>query len=110
MGMDATLIGIGFFSPQVAHHLCYPADHYDGVPRGAPVITTVVELNASEPSRRLAEILGIDPTDLGGHQITQTKAASIDPSLLGEAFGEGVARDFSALRRNGFRFYFMPNY
>ena len=69
MGMDAEVFAIGPFKAFHEDDLDYPLRFYDGVKPDDRIIVLVDQASTTEQSVRLAEICGVDPWDLGHHQI-----------------------------------------
>ena len=109
MGMDAELLAIGKFSPDIRDCLDYPPDFYKDVPVGAIVITLVGNCVTTSQSETLAEVLGISPWAF--HEHCEISGENVDAGLLEECFEGGAedAIDFIRLRSKGFKFYYLPN-
>lgn len=106
MGLDAQVIAVGPFSPEVSSALEYGRDFYVGVEQGATVVTNVFIAGTSDASHQLASAFGVGAMELGRHKLDPKKA---DISRLIEVFGESNVAQFQCLARSGFSFFFLPN-
>lgn len=112
MGLDADVIGIGKFVPEIAGILDYRADYYIDTKPGTTVLTTVFSCNTSNNSFLLAGALGVELWDFETHKIDLNK---INQSALlkwtqhqADAEPQDII-DFYNLALHGFEFYFRPN-
>lgn len=87
MGMNGELTGFGPYSKAVARHLDYPQDHYDGVPDGYLVTTTLFPCDTSTSSWESTEAVGADASQFSTHHINNEIAW---PEL--REFGERLGR------------------
>lgn len=70
MGMDADVIVIGPLSVLAKFDaLDYPVSYYEDIPLGTLILGTVAQAEATNQSHKLAGICGVEPWDLGGHQV-----------------------------------------
>jgi hypothetical protein len=99
----AELLAFGPFSPAIAEHLDYPAGYYAGVEPGTPLSVLVGEVHGPEWVARLAEMLGLDPTDMNQWCVPPEH---VDARALAAA-EICEAGDVEALRSAGFSFHFM---
>ena len=106
MGLDAQVIGIGPFSPDIAESLEYGAQRYAEVEPGATVVTTVFLAATSGESHDLAEAFGVGAFEMGKHHLDAQKVSIEKLRSLGDE--RGIA-DFLNLRDHGFQFYYLPN-
>ena len=106
MGMDAEVIAIGPYSHVIADRLAYPATYYEQCHTrdGTTVIVKVFLADTSEQSRALAAAFGATAWDFNTHELDASK---VDMEALAVEFS-GLDR-FVALRRAGFKFYYLPN-
>ena len=106
MGLDAEVIAIGPYSYVVSDRLAYPVDYYEQCHTrdGATVIVKVFRADTSSQSQALAAAFGATEWDFNTHELDAAKA---NLEALAAEF-EGLDR-FVALRRAGFRFYYLPN-
>lgn len=110
MGMNGELTGFGPYSNEVAQHLDYPPDHYDGVPDGYLVTTTLFPSETSTSTRELAEIVGADASQFSAHHINNNKIAWPELHELGERLGRRADTGALAqLLKHGFTILFRPN-
>lgn len=117
MGMSATILAIGPFSPAVAPHLGYPAVLYKNTRPGTRVVVELFgyAFPGSGPSKRFATTLGIsDPWDFNEHQIDPTNidADALRAVLTGIVGGEEYLADVESLlvlRDHRFELLFLPN-
>lgn len=106
MGLDAQVIAIGQFSPDIVWALEYDDSCYANVPIGATVITNVFVGGTSDESRKLANAFGVDAMDLGKH-VLNPDLANIDE--LEELCGKKEVMEYKCLAQNGFSFFYLPN-
>ena len=106
MGLDAQVIAIGQFLPDIAWSLEYNESFYTNVPIGATVLTNVFVGCTSEESRRLANAFGVGVMELGKH-VLNPDLANIDE--LEEVFGEKEVMQYKCLVQHGFSFFYLPN-
>ncbi len=79
MGLDANVIVIGPLNVLAKYDvLDYPIGYYEDVPFDNLVIGTITCAYTSDQSRELAEICGVNPWDLGNHQVKNP----VKPSAL----------------------------
>ena len=112
MGMDADLLAIGPFSPDIAGMLDYSAECYEGVKPGTKVVTTLFSCVTSDESNELAEALGIAPWDFGAHEIDIKNVNAKALTEFAESTAENELKDvqiFVTLASKGFIFFFRPN-
>lgn len=106
MGLDAQVIAIGPFSPEIAGSLEYNAQRYADVPIGATVVTTIFLAPTSAVSHDLAAAFGVGAFELGKHHLDAYKA---DLARLRDVSSEREVAAFLNLREHGFQFYYLPN-
>jgi hypothetical protein len=106
MGLDAQVIAIGPFSPEIADSLEYGGQRYADVPNGATVVTTIFLAATSGESHDLAAAFGVGALDMGKHHLDAYKA---DLAKLRDLDSERAVADFLNLREHGFQFYYLPN-
>ena len=109
MGMDAELLAIGKYHPDVADALEYPAAFYSDTPEGSMIITHVASCVTSDGSKWLAESLGISPWQFQQHCDLSGDDVKTDLFMESVEDGENALLDFLKLRAYGFKFYYMPN-
>ena len=107
MGMNAELLAIGKYTPEVRDALDYHSDCYKDTPIGSTIITSVIHCNTTDASEKLARALGISPWAFEQH--CDLSGDNADLSLLVESAEDGVLDDVLLLREHGFRFYYLPN-
>lgn len=73
MGMDADLIAIGPFHPELGEYLAYSPDYYHDVPARALVTTELFSCQTSGLSEELAEAVGAKPWDFRTHQVNKNQ-------------------------------------
>jgi hypothetical protein len=103
LGPHAELFAFGRFAPAVAEFMDYEARLFADVVPGTPVSVFVAEASGPEQVVRLAEIVGIDPTDMNEWCL---RPEAIDARALDEA-GLCDAAQVEALRSAGFSFHFV---
>ena len=109
MGMDAELLAIGPYHPDLVNCLDYPASYYTDTPVGSTIIITVGISATTEQSSNMASALRIDPWQFQEH--CNLTGDDVDLELLTESFGENAEKcvcDFLKLREYGFKFFYMP--
>ena len=106
MGLDAQVIAVGPFSPEVLPALEYAPARYAGVSPGTTVVTNVFVACTSEASYQLAAAFGVGAMELGKHELHPELA---NQKLLAEVFGKQNLEQFLLLAKTGFRFYYLPN-
>ncbi len=106
MGLDAQVIAIGQFSPDIVWALEYDESYYTNVPIGATVVTNVFLGCTSEESGRLANAFGVGAMELGKH-VLDPDLANIDE--IEEVFGEKQVMEYKCLVQHGFSFFYLPN-
>lgn len=106
MGLDAQVIAIGPFSPEIAGSLEYGAQRYADVPNGATVVTTIFLAPTSGDSHDLAAAFGVGAFEMGKHHLDAYKA---DLARLRDVSSEREVTHFLNLREHGFQFYYLPN-
>jgi hypothetical protein len=95
--MDADVIVVGPFAVlKEAGALEYDTTFYEGVPDNTLVIGVVVAVSTTTQSRQLAEILNIEPWDLGNHRITSVNEGY---DLLEEIGDKPAYRIVSTVRK-----------
>ena len=87
MGMDAELLAIGKYSPDLKGALEYQDSFYDGTPEGAEIIAWVCSCVSSRGSELLARAMGVDPWRFEQHCGISGEGA--DLSLIDEAAEDG---------------------
>lgn len=110
MGAESYVTAIGKFSKLVQDVLNYPADWYDDVPEGTPVITDLLACRTDASSHRLAEALGVDFNDFKTHKFDpEFVSASVLMEMAADgAFDSSDVTSFARLWTAGFEFYFRP--
>lgn len=103
--MESEILAIGPFSKSVAKHLDYLEASYKNVKPGTKVIAHLCQCTTTGESCLLAECLGVHIHDFNSHEID---TAHLNPAELLELFPEW-AEAFTALMKNNFKFYFLPN-
>lgn len=86
MSMNGELTGFGPYSKAATQHLDYPPDHYDGVPDGYLVTTTLFPRDTSTSSRESTEAVGADASQFITHHINNLIAWP-EVQALGERLG-----------------------
>jgi hypothetical protein len=110
MGMDATVLCIGPFSPDIAHCLQYSTKDYEGTTVGMPVVTELLGCPSTDSSMELARILGVEPFDFNTHWINTDK---VKWDEFSEELIWGMDDDAVHLRTlldHGFICVYRPNY
>ena len=106
MGLDAQVIAIGPFSPEIADSLEYGAQRYAEVPAGTTVVTNVFLAPTSDDSHALAAAFGVGAFEMGKHHLDAHK---VNLERLRGLCSEREVADFLRLREHGFQFYYLPN-
>lgn len=106
MSLDAQVVAIGPFSPDVASALEYGENFYADVRSGTTVVTNIFVAGTSDASHRLASAFGVGAMDLGRHKLDPRSA---DISKLIDIFGQSNVKQFQCLASNGFSFFYLPN-
>ncbi len=117
MGMCATVICVGPFTPEVAQYLEYSPEYYAGTRPGAIVVSQLFDccFMGSNISRGFAECLGItNAMDFNQHVL---RRSAVDLPKLREylatiSHGDEYLKDADALERMldlGWLLIFMPN-
>ena len=113
MGMDAYVIAFGRYQESIKEHLDYPAEFYDDVKLGTPIVTTLFWCYTSNTSRNLATALGCVPWDFNTHRLDVSGIRPDDlltyDGLEGMDNLERSVENFKVLRDAGFKFHYMPN-
>lgn len=107
MSMEAEVVAIGPFSPNIAGFMEYPQRHYQDTREGVPVLRILFHVyNGTNVSMELARCLGVLAWDFNTHHLN---ASAVDIDKLRQMFDADEVDAFIALRDAGFQFYFMPN-
>jgi hypothetical protein len=106
MGLDAQVIAIGKFSPDIVWALEYDDSYYTNVLIGATVVTNVFIACTSNQSGQLANAFGVGAMELGKH-VLNPDLANIDE--LEEVFGTEDVMQYKCLAQNGFSFFYLSN-
>jgi hypothetical protein len=106
MGLDAQVIAIGQFSPNLAWALEYDESYYANVPIGATVVTNVFIACTSEQSGKLANAFGVGAMELGKH-VLNPDIANINE--LKEVFGDEDVMQYKCLVQHEFSFFYLSN-
>lgn len=111
MGMDAEVIVIG---PCDLLHSCCALDYNDGcyedVPVGALVLGTVAGADTTNQSEELAAICGVDPWDLGNHQVRRPVGPDDPPYFIGGEFASVIyAKLCQLLAGDRVQIWYRPN-
>lgn len=109
MGMDAELLAIGPYSPEIKDHLEYPANYYSDTPIGATIITLVGVSVTTVQSEQMARALGINPWQFQEHCYLEGDNADLELLMESMEGYEDDLADFLALKAHGFKFFYRPN-
>lgn len=109
MGMDAELLAIGRYHPDVADALEYPPEFYTDTPVGSEIIVVVGACPSSACSKDLAAAFHVSPWRFEEH--CGLSGEDVDLDLFKESVEDGdrSLRNFLLLRERGFKFYYKPN-
>ena len=111
MGLDAEVIVIG---PCGVLRSCmvldYPDDYYDDIPVGALVLGTVAYADTTYESQELARICGVEPWDLGNHQVKKLIEPNDPESFIGSQFASVVYTKLNVLlKSDNVQVWYRPN-
>ena len=109
MGMDAELLAIGEYHPDVANVLDYLSQFYADTPTGSEIIVLVATCPTTQSSEGLARALGIDPWQFQEHCRLSGENADLELFQDSVESGEQSLFCFLKLRAYGFKFYYRPN-
>lgn len=106
MGLDAQIIAIGPYSPEVSTSLEYGTALYDGIATGVTVVSNVFIACTSDDSHQLAAAFGVGAMELGKHQLNPHSA---NIAQLIAMFGDHNVAQFQCLAQHGFDFFYLPH-
>ena len=111
MGMEAHILAIGKFSPDISHCLEYGEEEYIGVEPGALVVTHFCPCVGSTSSRELADALGVSCWNFNTHHI---KPEEINWEMMHHtaehlAWGSAWEEELKTLIEHKFALIFIPN-
>lgn len=107
MSVDAKIIVIGPFAPEIADCLDYPADNYKDVDPGTVVVAHYFHCSTRSYSNLLAEAVGTNLTDFRTHNI---KPRNIRWTELSTAFGAEETDQLRRLVAAKFALIYLPDY
>lgn len=113
MSMQAYVIGFGPFNSGLVEYMDFPTDWYDDVAMGDEVIVQLFHCGTTEQSKRLAEVLGVEPFRLGNHAIphnSQINWAELHKMVedSGVEWTHSDVEGFEQLLGAGFKCFYYP--